>query len=259
MEVLTSNSVLQMEEGCFDAPAKPVELLEFSGRKRRRIQRCDKVFIGAIVKAYPHDPKGERNFAGIPGLQVIELRSGADDAIAVRLIGVEIGGSATGAHETADDGRVEGFAEALECCLSKEGLRLVFRQTDEKIQSCISGMEVEVVGTKATICQQKPFRIVVTGSNKPAHSIVLVLEAGWLDDGIHVFAGQQIIDCRQMDSEIPALFPGSTADIGILIPTVGMKAELGSIHGKKLAPVEELRVETIIEGMEKVRECSVQA
>lgn len=58
-----------------------------------------------------------------------------------------------------------------------------------------------------------------------------------------------------MDSEIPALFPGSTADIGILIPTVGMKAELGSIHGKELISVEEFRVETIIEGMEKVREC----
>lgn len=59
MEVEQAESVFQFPEGGFNAPAHMIELLQFQGRKRFRIQIGENGFIGILCNLKSNNAKGQ--------------------------------------------------------------------------------------------------------------------------------------------------------------------------------------------------------
>ena len=98
-------------------------------------------------------------------------------------------------------------------------------------------MQIEIVGTKPTICNEDFLGVRrFLSVSKVADSFMLILEPSSLYLGIDIFAGNQVIECHKVDGEVSVL----PSDIGIPVP-IGMEGESGAITGNQLMALQQCR------------------
>ena len=238
--------VLQVAEGCLDPPTEAVKILQFEeGELGRGQVRCQ-VFVGILPDLDAGDADGDGDFPRLSRLQEVELGGRADEAAGILFLRMQVLGFALMAHKAPRHCDVRRCIEPPEQLLPENALRLLLGDADEVAHAGLSRMQVEVVGSESAIGGEDALGGPVQPLRQLADGLVLVFEAGRLDDCVGVLAGKQVVKGDEMHCIIPAR-PG---DACIPVPA-GMEGQFRSVAGKKLEAAEEARLELRVEALEQ--------